>query len=130
MVEIFKALADENRLRVFIILLYDELCVCELEVILNLSQSNVSKHLSKLRAAGIIESQKDAQWVHYKVSEAFKLEQPELVKALEKSILANIEAMDDLRRLKRYREAALNCQEINKDRAHVIETINKEWIYE
>ena len=124
MVEILKALADENRLRVYNLLLEDELCVCELEVLLNLTQSNVSKHLSKLRSAKIIESQKEAQWVHYKVSEVFKKRHGDLIKALESGLLANEEAIADIKRLRRYRQEAFNCQVINKDRDYVIKSIN------
>lgn len=125
MVEIFKALADENRIRVFNILLHDELCVCEIEVMLDLSQSNVSKHLSKLKTAGIIERQKDAQWVHYKVSETFKNQYTELIKGLESGLLLNKEPMNDLKRLQRYRQESFNCQIINKDRDFVIIKINE-----
>lgn len=126
MVEILKALADENRLRVFNLLLNDELCVCELEVILNLTQPNVSKHLLKLRSAGIIESQKEAQWVHYKVSDEFKERYAELIKGLESGFMVNEDVNKDLKKLRRYHQEAFNCQIINKDRESVIETINSE----
>ena len=71
MLEIFKAMADENRLRIINILMNYELCVCELEVILNMTQSNVSRHLAKLKNGGIISSTKYAQWIHYKLDEDF-----------------------------------------------------------
>ncbi len=48
-VNMFKALSDENRLRIMSLLIREELCVCEIEVILELSQSNVSRHLNKLK---------------------------------------------------------------------------------
>ena len=44
MIEIMKALADENRLRIVHLLLQEQLCVCELEYVLQMSQTNVSRH--------------------------------------------------------------------------------------
>lgn len=57
-VDIFKALADENRLRIISLLLTKELCVCEIEASLEMSQSNVSRHLTKLKTSGIVDSRK------------------------------------------------------------------------
>lgn len=63
MVDILKALADETRLRIVAILLQGPLCVCEIEACLSLTQSNVSRHLTVLKRAGILDSYKVAQWV-------------------------------------------------------------------
>jgi ArsR family transcriptional regulator, arsenate/arsenite/antimonite-responsive transcriptional repressor len=69
--EIFKALSDENRIKIFNLLQNNELCVCEIETILNLSQTNASRHLTKLKSAGILEMRKEYQWAYYKISEKF-----------------------------------------------------------
>ena len=61
----FKILGDINRLRIINLLLTLKLCVCELEVILDMTQSNVSRHLERLRNAGLVKSTKEAQWVFY-----------------------------------------------------------------
>ncbi len=45
--DLFKTLSDENRLRILQLLLKNELCVCELESILNLKQSNLSSVASQ-----------------------------------------------------------------------------------
>ena len=79
LIEIFKVLADENRLRIINLLMNHELCVCEIEVILDLSQSNVSRHLSKIKNIEILESSKDAQWIHYKINEDFIKKNEELI---------------------------------------------------
>lgn len=68
-VEIFKALGDENRLRILNLLNHGELCVCDIEKITKLSQSNLSKHLNKLRMVGLIKAKKRAQWVFYSLNE-------------------------------------------------------------
>ena len=65
-VDIFKALGDESRLRAFLALHESELCVCQLVELLQLAPSTVSKHLSILRQAGLIDSRKDARWVYYR----------------------------------------------------------------
>jgi ArsR family transcriptional regulator len=73
LVDIFKALADETRLRIFRLLTQQELCVCEIEDILDLPQSLVSNHLAVLRRNGLVESRRDAEdarWVFYRASAA------------------------------------------------------------
>jgi ArsR family transcriptional regulator len=72
MVDMFKALAEENRLRIFSLLIENEMCVCELEECLKMTQSNVSRHLTALKNSGLLDSYKKAQWVYYKVSDTFK----------------------------------------------------------
>lgn len=78
MVEILKALAEESRLRILSLLLNGEMCVCEIEGTLAMTQSNVSRHLSALRKSGILESYKQAQWVYYRISPAFQKEHSDL----------------------------------------------------
>lgn len=67
LLKIMKALADENRLRILNLLHHQELCVCEMEKILGMTQSNVSRHLIKLKDAELIESEKQGQFVFHKV---------------------------------------------------------------
>ncbi|HBL85026.1 MAG: transcriptional regulator [Clostridiales bacterium GWF2_38_85] len=74
MVNIFKALSDETRLRILSSIWNDELCVCEIEKSLNLTQSNASRHLTTLKNAGILSSSKHAQWAYYKISDEFMAE--------------------------------------------------------
>lgn len=66
-----KALADETRIRILSIILEGDLCVCEIEDCLGLTQSNASRHLNTLKKAGILDSYKMAQWTYYKVNEQF-----------------------------------------------------------
>lgn len=74
MVEIFKALSDETRLRILAVIWEDEMCVCEIEKSLGLTQSNASRHLTALKNAGILSYYKKAQWAYYRISENFKAE--------------------------------------------------------
>ena len=64
---LFKALADETRLRIVALLSHGELCVCHLQDALELPQPNVSRQLGILRAAGLVEDRRKGSWVHYRL---------------------------------------------------------------
>ena len=63
--QIYNMLSDKNRLRILKLLEHKPMCVCELTHILGIRQPSVSRHLSKLTKAGIINSRKDGQWHEY-----------------------------------------------------------------
>jgi DNA-binding transcriptional ArsR family regulator len=65
----FKALGHEVRLTIYRALRHEKLCVCEITELLEMSQSAVSQHLSQLRDAGLIESERHDQWIFYYPSE-------------------------------------------------------------
>lgn len=60
-----KALADESRTRILKLLETGELCVCQIQAVLGLGQSTVSKHLSVLKQAGLVEIRKDGIWIYH-----------------------------------------------------------------
>ena len=64
-----KALSDESRIRIFMALRKQELCVCQIVELLGLAPSTVSKHLSILKHAHIIKSRKQGRWIYYRVPE-------------------------------------------------------------
>ena len=67
--QIFKALGDETRLRIMALLLGgQELCVCDLMAALNLPQSTVSRHLSYLRNAGLVDDRRQGIWMYYTIN--------------------------------------------------------------
>jgi len=67
--EIFKALGDPVRLRLFHLLAScDELCVCHLTEASNLPQSTVSRHLGILRHAGLVATRREGKWMHYRLT--------------------------------------------------------------
>ena len=78
MIDIFKALSEESRLRIIALLIDREMCVCEIELCLGLTQSNASRHLTLLKKCGILESYKNAQWSYYSISKSFKSEHGDL----------------------------------------------------
>jgi DNA-binding transcriptional ArsR family regulator len=63
-----KVLAEENRLRIFIALYGQELCVCQIVALLGLAASTTSKHLALMYQAGILDQRKEGRWAHYQVS--------------------------------------------------------------
>lgn len=74
---ITKALADENRVRILLALRAGELCVCQIVELVQLATSTVSRHMSVLKQAGLVESRKDGRWMYYRLPEA---DAPELVR--------------------------------------------------
>src|SRR5688572_13934729 len=64
----FQALAEPRRLQLLHLLLTrDELCVCELLGVLDLTPSNLSFHLNTLRRAGFLRSRRQGRWIFYAV---------------------------------------------------------------
>ena len=64
---ITKALADGKRVRTLLALRKGELCVCQITELFGLAPSTVSKHLSILFQAGLVESRKDGRWIYYQL---------------------------------------------------------------
>lgn len=64
---VFKVFSDETRLRIIILLAQEELCVCQLSGILDISQPKISKHLSKLRDMGFAIDKRKERFVFYRL---------------------------------------------------------------
>ena len=69
LMNITKALADENRVRTLMALRGGELCVCQITALFGVAPSTMSKHLSVLYQAGLVESRKEGRWIYYKLAE-------------------------------------------------------------
>ena len=63
----FKALGDENRIRILKLLHGGEKCACKLLEELNISQSTLSHHMKILCDAGIVNVRKEGKWMHYSI---------------------------------------------------------------
>jgi ArsR family transcriptional regulator, arsenate/arsenite/antimonite-responsive transcriptional repressor len=66
--EVYRALADETRLRILALLRDGEVCVCHLQGSLRLPQPTISRHLAYLRKAGLAEARRDGVWMHYRLA--------------------------------------------------------------
>lgn len=64
----FKALSDETRLRVLVLLYHKRLCVCQMCGIIKESQPKVSKHLAKLRDMGFVKDERQEQFIYYSLN--------------------------------------------------------------
>src|SRR5439155_18808748 len=68
MEELFKALADQTRLRILGLLMKGEVCVCHIHNCLGIGQTKASRHLAYLKRAGLVEDRKDGLWVYYRLT--------------------------------------------------------------
>lgn len=70
MMQIFKALSDETRLRILKLLEEGELCVCEIVAALNIVQPKISFHLRMLKKAGLVKDVRHGKWTHYSLDDS------------------------------------------------------------
>ncbi len=81
--QIFKALSDETRVQIMaMLLLHGELCVCDVEGALGISQSKSSRHLRYLLHAGLVENRRQGVWMHYRIPTGQEEAQKLLLRAL------------------------------------------------
>lgn len=101
-IAILKAASDETRLRILLALSFKELCVCQITAVLDLAPSTVSKHLSILYGAGLVNMRKSGKWVYYSLPGN---DAPKGVRGLLKWAIASSadseEAHRDLKKLKK-----------------------------
>lgn len=112
LIQVIKALSDETRLRILNLLHQGELCVCELEVLLDINQSNASRHLNRLSNAKMLEFEKRAQYVYYKIDDGALNEYPFIKEILDKELVKVERYREDLERLSQYRESGVSCDDL------------------
>ena len=66
--ETFKALCDENRIRILKLLQSGEKCACVLLEDLHITQPTLSHHMKILCDSGIVVGRKEGKWMHYSIS--------------------------------------------------------------
>jgi len=67
----FKSLADETRLQIiYLLMLRDELCVCDITATLGISQSKASRHLRYLYHLGLVADRRQGLWMYYRLAVA------------------------------------------------------------
>jgi ArsR family transcriptional regulator, arsenate/arsenite/antimonite-responsive transcriptional repressor len=108
-VYIFKALADENRIRILNLLKNGELCVCDIEAVLGIKQSNASRHLNRLKTAEIIVSEKKSQWVYYRLNDNIFKRFPFLSIIVSDEVEKISICKDDLELLKKFKASDRSC---------------------
>lgn len=97
MARLLRALADHTRLRVIRLLLREELCVCELVDALRIPQYKISRHLSTLRAVGLVEARRNGRWMYYSIGRRAGLKslQQDLLKTVDVHLDGTPEARRD-----------------------------------
>jgi len=99
---ITKALADENRVRALLALRKGELCVCQITELFGLAPSTISKHLSILFQAGLVESRKDGRWIYYQLpGKNAPVKVREALDWIEKSLATSPHVLEDNQQLKK-----------------------------
>ncbi len=112
-VQLFKALADETRLRILNLVAHQELCVCHIVEALGLGQSKVSRHLGHLRNAGLVNDRREGLWMYYSLADPKGCIHERVVELLKQSLCELPMAADDLQAL----EGVGKCSEICPDHA-------------
>jgi len=99
---ITKALADENRVRMLLALQDGELCVCQITGLFGLAASTISKHLSILHQAGLLDSRKNGRWMHYSLpGKGASAPAREAIRWVIKALAGDPRAVADAARLKK-----------------------------
>ena len=87
--QLFKALADETRLKILWLLMgQEELCVCDIMGVLGITQSKASRHLRYLFNAGLVSDRREGLWMYYRISVAFGSREGKQLQVL-REMLAN-----------------------------------------
>ncbi len=96
----FKGLSDVTRLRIINLLLRGELCVCDIQRIINESQSLVSRHLNYLKHSGLVLDRRDGLRVFYRLAKGDNADLKALHRFLRNVFKDKSVLEDDLRDLK------------------------------
>ncbi len=96
----FKALGDSNRLRILNLLLHGELCVCDIQYVLENTQPNISRHLAYLKNSGMVLDRRDGFRIFYRLAEQPRVAQKLLFQFLREAFRDEDELQRDTARLK------------------------------
>ena len=112
---LLKALSDDTRLRILRLLIVQSFCVTEIMNLLDLTQTNTSKQLSKLKRVGIIETHRNDGYTYYQWSEDFQKNEPEWNTAIRKMLNGSPDFPEDQSRTKTYLEGNYCCKDLQVD---------------
>lgn len=98
--ECFKGLSDRSRLRILNLLFRGELCGCDIQYVLAVSQSNVSRHLTYLKRAGLVSDRRKGYRIYFRLSDHAHAGSPMLLAYLRHEFAREPTFMADLRKLK------------------------------
>ncbi len=96
----FRGLADGTRVRILNLLLHGELCVCDIQHVLDSPQPNVSRHLTYLKNCGLVLDRRDGTRMFYRLTEARSGLKTELFRFLGKVVTKDPILQEDTHKLK------------------------------
>lgn len=106
---VFRAFADRTRLRILNLLRGGEICVCDLQAVLDVPQPKVSRHLAYLRRAGLVKVRRDGLWSHYSLAPARNAFHARLLDCLACCFKDVPELADDEARVRKVRKPGRCC---------------------
>lgn len=107
--KIFKIFADKNRIRILKLLEQRKMCVCELAFILKVTQPSISRHLKKMKKAGLVSDERDKFWTNYYLVKD-SAHGKALMNCLKKWLVKDTTVQSDLARMKIVNRTRLCCQ--------------------
>jgi ArsR family transcriptional regulator len=100
---IFRALSDQTRLRLAIILaIKGETCVCMLAAALGEKDYNISRHLGTLKAAGLVDVRREGLWMYYRLTDSPTPLTISLIDFFRLQVRNNPTVLGDLARMETY----------------------------
>ncbi len=100
MLDMFKLLSDESRLRTLMLLQKRELCVCQIMAVLGMSQPLVSRNLSLLVREGFLDARREGKLVFYRRRGNLQRPQRTMIVVLKKLLGCDRRLSQDLRSLR------------------------------
>lgn len=111
--KILKTLSDINRLRILNLLNQREMCVCEIEYITEISQSNLSRHLKNMTNLGLLISWKENKYSFFRINEVFIEENP-FIKEIMTRLPEEEIIQQDEEKYKKYIDKNIPCECISE----------------
>jgi ArsR family transcriptional regulator len=99
--QLFKGLADQTRLRILNLLIHGELCVCDIQSVLESSQANVSRHLTYLKNSDLVLDRREGTRMYYRLAQPSEGVHKHLFTFLREAFHSSEVLEEDSRKLKR-----------------------------
>lgn len=112
---LLKAIGDDTRLRILRLLMIQPFCVTEIMSLLDLTQTNTSKQLGKLKRVGIIETQRKDGYTYYQWDQDFLKDEPTWTQAIQNMLNASSDYPEDRQRTLTYLEGDYTCKDLLVD---------------
>ena len=106
-IQIYRALSEQMRLRILLLLTQGELCVCDIMAVLEEPQSKVSRHIAYLKNSGLIQGKRVGTWMHYHIKDNLDMLSAAHVEFLKRQLSDLDWATADLKKMKEVQKAKL-----------------------